>query len=198
MDAFEAFLVAFCHRVILSYKSTFLGLLVAAAVMLIGAAQSYPNHYVQVVAGLILLPFLAWRDRKVADGTLKLFAFLAFACIALSACGLVTKELGPTFGSDELACVKNVPSDALAKVEAALVSGAPDYLTEIEQVALAIGTDLATCAVNAAIADFEAAHATPAADAGVSVQALIAPSLDVHEAAIARGQAALQVLAQRK
>lgn len=85
MDAFEAFLVAFCHRVILSYKSTFLGLLVAAAVMLIGAAQSYPNHYVQVAAGLILIPFLSWRDQKVKDGTLKLFILAAIFFLPLAA-----------------------------------------------------------------------------------------------------------------
>lgn len=189
MNAFEQFLVGFCKSVILSYKSTFFGLLVAAAVMFVGAAQTYPNHYVQIVAALVLVPFLAWRDQKVKDGTIKLFVIaFFFVAVTASACSFIHKEFGSSIGTDELGCVDKVPADVLANVESALATDGANYIAVVQQVAVTSGKDFAACVLNTAIADFNLAHAN---ETMVSRNAL---SQDVHTAAIARAQFALRVL----
>lgn len=55
-----------------SYKSTLLGLVVSAATDLLLQLQHSQDPKWHLVAALILAPFLAWKDKAVADGTVKL------------------------------------------------------------------------------------------------------------------------------
>lgn len=185
----KAFFVDLYERVIKSYKSTLLGLLIA----FIGEAISYgtanfTNPYVHSALGIVALVFAMMKSKAIADGTAKMLILFVAIGLSLSACSFIQREFGSTIAADELACVKDVPPDVLAKVENALATDGADYVAVIEQAGIGVGKDLATCAVNAAIADFKAAHAAEAADAGATA------GPDAHTVAIARAQAALQML----
>lgn len=84
---FKAFLVGLYHRILLSYKSTLLGLLVAIlaeTLAYLGNANGVPP-YVHAAIGLIMVPFLAWKDKAVADGTIKMLVILVLA-LSTQAC----------------------------------------------------------------------------------------------------------------
>lgn len=67
------------ERVWISKKSTILGLLVyAAGEVLIYFQGPTANPYARLIAGLIAAPFLAWKDKASAAGTIKLTIVLLF------------------------------------------------------------------------------------------------------------------------
>lgn len=88
-DFIVGMLVELYHRVILSYRSTFLGL----AVVAIGEALNYailhtPDPRVHWIVTLLFTIFTAWKDKKVAEGAAKLIPVLIlFTAIGASAQG---------------------------------------------------------------------------------------------------------------
>jgi hypothetical protein len=79
----RAFFVAFAtvlhERVWLSYKSTFIGL----GLTLIGEALNYtlntvPDPRVHALCALLTTIFVAWKDKKVKEGSAKLLGFVIF------------------------------------------------------------------------------------------------------------------------
>lgn len=89
---FKAFFVGLYHRLWLSYRSTLLGLLVAAAaesLAYFGSTQGVPP-YIHALIGLVAAPFLMWKDQAVKDGTIKLLVAL-FLVSSLSACAFFQK-----------------------------------------------------------------------------------------------------------
>lgn len=73
-------------RVWLSKKSTILGILVYAA----GEALIYfqgpnANPHTRLIAGLIATPFLAWKDKALKDGVIKMSIILLFFASAANA-----------------------------------------------------------------------------------------------------------------
>lgn len=74
----KAFFVDLWSRLWKSYRSTFLGLLVVAvgeALAYFGSAAGVPP-YVHALIALASAPFLAWKDKAVAAGTIKLLVCL--------------------------------------------------------------------------------------------------------------------------
>jgi hypothetical protein len=76
------------HRVWLSYRSTILGIGVAA----IGEALNYtyntvPDPRIHAACALLTTIFLAWKDRKVKEGVVKLLVIFLFVTSAAYAQG---------------------------------------------------------------------------------------------------------------
>jgi hypothetical protein len=76
---FKALGTALYERVWLSYRSTILGILVAA----LGEVLNYfvlavPDPKIHALCVLLTTIFVAWKDKKVKDGAIKLLAILCF------------------------------------------------------------------------------------------------------------------------
>jgi hypothetical protein len=74
------------ERVWLSRKSTILGLLV----YILGEVIIYfqgpsASPYARLIAGLVAAPFLAWKDKAVAEGAIKLIALFLFVSFGAQA-----------------------------------------------------------------------------------------------------------------
>ena len=97
---FKTFLVGLYQRLWKSYRSTLLGIAVAAATEMIayGSTPDVPP-WVHMLAGVLTVPFLAWKDQAVKDGTIKLLIAL-FAFSQMTGCTALTRDL-----SESPACV---------------------------------------------------------------------------------------------
>lgn len=79
------FFIGLYHRVLLSYKSTALGLLLALGADALMQAQASTNPYIHGIAMMIAVPFLAYKDKAVREGTAKLLIFAALFFYAAGA-----------------------------------------------------------------------------------------------------------------
>lgn len=71
MKAFDQFMLSLALRVFASWKSTFLGVALALGADILGRLAVDPamSPYVHTAALLISVPFLAYRDRHITDGS---------------------------------------------------------------------------------------------------------------------------------
>lgn len=71
MKAFDQFMLSLALRMFASWKSTFLGVALALGADFLGRLAVDPamSPYVHTLAVLISVPFLAYRDRHISDGS---------------------------------------------------------------------------------------------------------------------------------
>jgi hypothetical protein len=116
---------------------------------------------------------------------------LAVLCIAGFGLGLgCAGVFGPTIASDLKACGAKVTQDVESQVAATLLAGGVTWEADLITLGAQIGNDGLICAIQVAIADFQAQHAAEPTAAPQS-NALVASTPDAHTAAIARAKAFL-------
>lgn len=71
MKAFDQFMLSLALRLVASWKSTFLGIAFALGADILGRLTADPSlsPYVHTIAVMISIPFLAYRDRHIAEGS---------------------------------------------------------------------------------------------------------------------------------
>jgi hypothetical protein len=142
----KAFFVALYQRLWLSYKSTLLGILVAALVEIVGyfaAGNANTPPWVHILAGCLSAPLLAWKEQAVKDGTIKLLV-LAIFCLNLTSCAFFQRAAPAV--------------EACAEKDPALVGQVMQALSDVEEanwigalVALVPDVALRTCIVQAIV-----------------------------------------------
>lgn len=169
-------------RVWLSYKSTLLGLLVAGlgeaiAYAASGSSASIPP-WVHILAGLLLTPFLAWKDKAVKDGEIvnlqpRGFLSIRLAVIILVGCTVVLGIAGcASFksyaGAAEIDCATTFKAAEIAEktsleqgVVQILMAGGQNWekvgLTQLDDL-VQNSKPLALCVIASVEANFRAQH----------------------------------------
>lgn len=171
----KTFLVELWQRVILSYKSTILGILVLLAGEVFNYLNGLPNPFVHTVVGLSSAMFVLWKDKGVQEGAIKVvpkdgrarYALLpVLFVLTLGACALLHNV-----GHDAKQCASKAtiaidPATAQAAIGEALHSDWADAKSTLLGMASAWGWDFVTCLVADLESQYAAVLGTTAADAG--------------------------------
>lgn len=184
------------QRVVLSYKTTLIALLIIAA----DAAVSYLNtvqlptwaHSLVGVAASILL-LVKERNTKVLPAPtppagfagLRLLVVLAavLSVLSLSGCAFF-RPVQPKL----VACAMNPAISLAPKVAAALASG-PEWQGKLEALAVAAGVEVVVCAIQVVIDGLENTHP----NGGAGEECLAAPCPVAPEVQLVRAYHFLQV-----
>ena len=166
-----------------SYRSTILGLGVAIVTDVLLQLKVSPNPMWHTIAGLVWVPFLAWKDKAVQSGeiistpapsdrsTEVKLGIIFFLALSLTSCAMVKSLFGPTLAADEIACAKAIPAQLAAAVTVCLAGlDSPQCLATLES----DGIQDIICAVAALRRDLTVCQPSTAA---VTVTCAAAPAL---------------------